>query len=48
MQTLPEQERIVVSMFYMGGYALKEISIFMDVPVSTAKSRLHSARQKLK
>jgi DNA-directed RNA polymerase specialized sigma subunit len=23
MQTLPEQERIVVSMFYMGGYALK-------------------------
>ena len=48
MQTLPEQERIVVSMFYMGGYVLKEISIFMDVPVSTVKSRLHSARQKLK
>ena len=35
-------------MFYMGGYAHKDIARFLDVPVSTIKSRLYSARQKLK
>lgn len=46
IKTLPDQERMVVSMYYISGYAHKEISL--DVPASTVKSRLYSARQRLK
>jgi len=48
IQALPESERIVTTLFYISGYSQKEISTFLDIPVSTIKNRLHSARSRLK
>lgn len=45
---LPESERIVTTLFYISGYSQKEIGTFLDLPVSTIKNRLHSARSLLK
>lgn len=45
---LPENERTVTTLFYMNGYSMSEVGEFLEVPVSTVKSRLHSARQKLR
>ena len=46
--TLPEHERSVVLLFYGSGYALNEISQFLEVPLSTVKKRLFDARKHLK
>lgn len=46
--TLVEHERIVVYMFYGSGYELKDISTFLEVPLSTVKKRLFDARKHLK
>ncbi|PMB49328.1 hypothetical protein CEN39_21405 [Fischerella thermalis CCMEE 5201] len=48
IQTLPEGDRIVVTLFYISGYSQKEISNFLGLPISTIKNRLHSARNRLK
>lgn len=45
---LPEGEREVITLFYLGDLSQKEISAFLEVPVSTIKNRLFSARKKLK
>lgn len=45
---LPEQERTVTSLFYINGYSMLEVGDFLEVPVGTVKSRLHSARKKLR
>ena len=45
---LPEGEREVIALFYLGEQSQKEISAFLEVPVSTVKNRLFSARKKLK
>ena len=47
MSALPDESRIVVSMFYMGDYSLKEISEFLGISVNTVKSKLRRARLKL-
>ena len=47
ISALPDESRIVVSMFYMGDYSLKEISEFLGVSVNTVKSKLRRARQQL-
>ncbi len=47
ISALPDESRIVVSMFYMGDCSLKEISEFLGVSVNTVKSKLHRARQQL-
>ena len=47
MSALPDESRIVVSMFYMGDYLLKEISEFLGVSVNTVKSKLRRARLQL-
>ena len=44
---LPEHERIAVSLFHIAGYRQKEISDYLNVPVSTIKKRLHDARKRL-
>ncbi|MDE0044116.1 MAG: redoxin domain-containing protein, partial [Candidatus Poribacteria bacterium] len=44
---LPDENRVVVSMFYMGDCSLKEISEFLGVSVNTVKGKLHRARQQL-
>lgn len=45
---LPEHERMVTLLFYMGEYSQAEIADFLGVPVTTVKKRLHDARQRLK
>ena len=48
VEALPEHEWLVTVLFYSTGYALKEIAAFLEVPVTTVKKRLYSARQRLK
>lgn len=42
--SLPERERQVTLLFYIGDYSQQEIADYLDVRVSTVKSRLHTAR----
>lgn len=46
--SLPERERQAALLFYIGGYSQKEIANYLDVRVSTVKSRLHTARSHLR
>ena len=48
LDRLPEHERIVTSLFYMGGQSHREISDFLVLPLSTIKKRLHDARKRLR
>ena len=47
LSELPDDNRVAVSMFYMGDHSLKEISEFLGVSVNTVKSKLYRARQQL-
>ncbi|MDE0042056.1 MAG: lectin-like protein, partial [Candidatus Poribacteria bacterium] len=44
---LSDENRVAVSMFYMGDCTLKEISEFLGVSVNTVKTKLHRARRQL-
>ena len=44
---LPESERTVVTLFYLGEMTAKEISKFLGVSVNTIHTRLHRARKRL-
>ena len=44
---LPESERTVVTLYYLGEMKVKEISKFLGVSVSTIHTRLHRARKRL-
>ena len=44
---LSDENRVAVSMFYMGDCTLKEISEFLGVSVNTVKTKLHRARLQL-
>ena len=44
---LSDENRIAVSMFYMGDCSLKEIAEFLGVSVNAVKGKLHRARQQL-
>lgn len=48
IQTLPEQERLAITLFYMGEYTHDEIATFLDVPTLSVNNYLRSARKKLK
>ena len=48
INALPQLERTVTSLAYINGYSLAEVGDFLDVPVSTVKNRLHTARKQLK
>jgi RNA polymerase sigma factor (sigma-70 family) len=45
---LPENERLVTTLFYVDGYTQADIGEFLEVPVTTVNKRLYSARQRLK
>ena len=45
---LKEAERAVTTLFYITGYSLTEVANFLEIPESTVKSRLFTARRKLK
>lgn len=44
---LPESERTVITLYYLGGMKSKEISKFLGVSVHTVTSRLQRARKRL-
>ena len=48
LQTLPESERTVTALFYINGYSQDEIGEFLEIPAKTVKSRLYTARSKLR
>jgi RNA polymerase sigma factor (sigma-70 family) len=46
--SLPETQRTVTTLFYINGYSQKDISEFLDLPVTAVNNRLHAARERLK
>src|SRR6266404_7681734 len=48
VKSLPENERLVTTLFYVNGYTQADIAQFLEVPVSTVNKRLYGARQRLK
>jgi len=45
---LPDNERIVITLHYLGGYSQQELGEFLDVPITTIKKRLFTARRRLR
>jgi RNA polymerase sigma factor (sigma-70 family) len=48
IDTLPERERTAVTLYYLGGYSQQEVAVFLDLPATTIKKRLFSARRHLR
>ena len=48
LEKLPESERTVVTLYYLGEMTLKEIGNFLGVSVNTIASRLQRARKRLR
>lgn len=48
IQSLPESERMVTTLFYINQYSQQEIAGFLELPLSTIKKRLYCARQRLR
>ena len=45
---LPEQQQVVIRLFYEEDYSLNDIGELLNISIGTAKSRLFHAREKLK
>ena len=45
---LPEREATAVTLHYISEYSYVAVANFLEIPVSTVKSRLHSARRRLR
>jgi len=45
---LHEQHRVVLSLHEIEGYSLEEMAAILEIPLGTAKSRVHRARQRLR
>lgn len=48
IKALPTDQQMVLQLFYVEDYSLKELSDILKISVGTAKSRLFHAREKLK
>ena len=48
LQKLPESERTVITLFYLGEMTIKAIGDFLGISPNTVKSRLSRARDRLK
>ncbi len=48
LRKLSVEQQMVVKLFYLESYSLKEISELLDISIGTTKSRLFYAREKLK
>lgn len=48
VKSLPTEQQIVIRLFYVESYSLKEMSTLLEVSVGTVKSRLFHAREKIK
>ena len=47
LEKLPESERTVMTLYYLGEMTTKEIGKFLGVSVETIRTRLHRARKRL-
>ena len=48
LSKLPDEQRAILSLHYLDGMNVREISRVLDVPAGTVKSRLFHARKRLK
>jgi RNA polymerase sigma-70 factor, ECF subfamily len=48
VDSLPEDLRIALTLFYLENFSYKDIANIMDIPIGTVMSRLYTARQLLK
>src|SRR5438874_619905 len=48
VERLPENERIIVALFYLKELSQSDISAFLEVPMTTVAKRLYSARVRLR
>ena len=48
VRSLPEKQRVALSLYYVNGYSQRQIAEFLEVPLGTVKSRLHASRSRLK
>jgi RNA polymerase sigma factor (sigma-70 family) len=48
VRSLPDSEREVTTLFYINGYSQADLAQFLEVPVTTIKSRLHASRERLR
>ena len=48
LQKLSEDVRLTVTLSYINGYTHNEVAQFLEVPKATVRSRLHSAKKKLR
>ena len=48
IERLPKMERLAIALFYVKEYSQKDISAFLEVPMTTVAKRLYSARRRLK
>jgi len=48
IKTLPTNQQMIIQLFYVEEYSLKEISELLKISTGTVKSRLFHAREKLK
>ncbi|WP_111684235.1 RNA polymerase sigma factor [Winogradskyella tangerina] len=48
INNLPQNQKMVVRLFYLKSYSLKQISDLLNISIGTTKSRLFHAREKLK
>jgi len=48
LNALGFEHRVVLVLFYLGGFSLKEIAHILDLPEGTVKSRLHYGRKRLR
>ena len=48
INALPTPQREATALYYMNRHSQAEIADFLEVPVTTVKSRLHAARKRLK
>ena len=48
IQSLPENQRLVVNLFYISEFSHGEIAVFLGTPLHTVKNRLHASRKRLK
>jgi RNA polymerase sigma factor (sigma-70 family) len=47
IKRLPENDRIVIALFYLKEHSQHEVSAFLEVPLTTVAKRLYSARARL-
>ncbi len=48
IETLPQTQREVVTLYYIKEYSQQEVATFLDLPLSVVNNRLHAARKQLK